>query len=327
MFFKYNKNKSMSNLRKLRKSSTNEVKNELITNNYTNLENGKLSDTALTNISNTSNQIVEYAVNNQTRFEEISSNPKLANNKEEMLIVLQQREIIILYDKSGSMGSIDNDPTKDSTLNSNNNWTRWDSAKIAITAIMELALSFDKNNEIDIMAFPGSKKSNVFSFGKYSFNINKIKNISEIEKIFRDTYPSDTTPLGEALTYLRQNKLDALLKEKQPFTVIIMTDGTPDNQENVKEFFAKLIKDYKLNTEQNKHLAAFSFVQIGDDDNASQFLESLDDDMATYLKKKGINTPVDIIDTKKDNFIFGTDKFKNSNWKGPFALFWDAIFD
>jgi len=310
----------MSNLRNLRS-----IKQELTNKEFTNVKNGKLTETALINISNNSTLVFETAKNNLNRFEEITKNPMLANNSNELLMALQQREIIILYDKSGSMTSSDNDPRQDSTLN-NSNWTRWDSAKIAITSILELALSFDMNNTIDIMAFPGNKNNNIFSFGQYIFNINQIKNIFEIEEIFRNTFPQDTTPLAEALTYLRKNKLDMLLEEKQSFTVVIMTDGIPNNENNVKEFFANLIKDHKLYDEKNKYLAAFSFVQIGNDNSASKFLESLDDNMINYLRQKNIS-PVDIIDTKKDNFIFGTDEYKSLDWKGPFALFYDAIFD
>ena len=40
-----------------------------------------------------------------------------------------------------------------------------------------------------------------------------------------------------------------------------------------------------------------------------------------------MDVKVDIVDTKEDNFLFGTGKFRKQEGIGPFALFWDALYD
>ena len=56
--------------------------------------------------------------------------------------------------------------------------------------------------------------------------------------------------------------------------------------------------------------------------SAVKFLEDLDDNLIRELR---VN--VDIVDTKEDNFLFGTGRYSGEEGVGPFALFWDALYD
>ena len=103
---------------------------------------------------------------------------------------------------------------------------------------------------------------------------------------------------------------------------MILTDGAPNDTRKVKKFFKKLIKNHNLEDYGRETLAAFSFVRMGDDSGASRFLQDLDDNL---IRETGVK--VDIVDTKEDNFLFGTGRYKGYSSVGPFAMFWDALYD
>ena len=69
-------------------------------------------------------------------------------------------------------------------------------------------------------------------------------------------------------------------------TILVVTDGKPDDQEAV----AKAIIEASKQIDKDEELA-ISFIQIGNDKEATEFLKFLDDD----LKKMGAK--FDIVDT------------------------------
>jgi hypothetical protein len=310
------------------------------------MDHGKPSQTALRNIEESSNNALVVFEKNPERYQELVENPKLASTNDEKVGIMGSREIFILVDRSGSMGGSDTNPqlsnadiqkygsswslfgggSKSSSSASAQQqqpqqpWTLWDSARVATESIMELSLAMDKDHKLDVMMFPPQDVNYVTT--PYRFSIMETTQIADVQALFKRNRPGGSTPLAEALEYLRTAKLDALLGQGLPFTVIIMTDGTPDNTQNVREFFVNLVNKYDLAVKGREYLAAFSFVQMGDDMSATRFLEELDDSMPSKYC-----APVDIIDTKKDNFLFGTGEYSAATWKGPFALLHDAIFD
>ncbi|NRA47455.1 MAG: VWA domain-containing protein [Oligoflexales bacterium] len=238
--------------------------------------------------------------------------PSHAQNEQEKLAILSAREIFIMVDRSGSMGLSDENPTGRSTWG---NWSRWDSARVAAESISELAISLDADNKVELIFWSG---------GGFGLKTKKrtMSGVNDISKMFKKYGPNGSTPLAEALQDVYKSRLKSLLKKGEPFTVLILTDGAPDNEYEVKEFFAKIIRENDLEKPGRQTLAAFSFIRMGDDPSAIHFLEDLDDNLV-----KQLNVSVDIVDTKEDNFLFGTGKFVNHQGIGPLAVFWDAIFD
>lgn len=254
-------------------------------------------------------QEVEKIDTKSERYTSIAVNPSLAQNDNEALGALQSREIFLLIDQSGSMSNDDADPRSDRFTPSEPNWTLWDSARVAAEGLAEVALALDKNGEVPVYFFHGAK------------TVQSIvaKTVPDITQAFKNQHPSGGTPLAKALNVLYKDHLKELLKKGQPFTVVTLTDGVPDDKSDVKKFFKAIVKKYKLASPEKKYLAAFSFIQMGDSKSAEKFLTDLDDNMSPSIG-------VDIIDTKKDNFIFGTDP-KCAQDCGPLAIFRDAIFD
>lgn len=323
----------MSRFQKILKADPKTESQDLVV-----LEKGRTSKASLDIITASSNAAFEEFQENPEKYKQLVENPNLATSKEERIGIMSAREIIILIDKSGSMSGSDVNPQEESITQkkwsiwggssseepqkTSQKWTLWDSARVATESILEVSLAMDANHKIEITTFPAINEKGL---AKGDYKLYETGSFADVQQIFH-TQPGGSTPLADALESIKLQRLDNLLVEGTPFTVIIMTDGVPDNKESVKSFFVNLIKQHKLYEKGREYLAAFSFVQMGDDYSATQFLKDLDDNMASYYKKQGVPV-VDIIDTKKDNFLFGTDEFKNELWKGPFALLHDAIFD
>ena len=279
-----------------------------IKNKYGYTENGKMRQSDLEDLA--AEVVSSQKSMSNEHYVEVVADPQKANNDRERLAALSAREIFILIDRSGSMGTHDENPTgqKQSMWTS---WTRWDSARVAAESIVELALSLDADNKVEVTLWSGG-----------GFKRSEIVKINDISKLFSKNSPSGSTPLAEALEDVYKRRLKDLLKKSEPFTVVILTDGAPDDTKRVKGFFKKIIKDHRLEDYGRETLAAFSFIRMGDDSGATSFLQDLDDNLIRELGVK-----VDIVDTKEDNFLFGTGKYLGISPVGPFAIFWDALYD
>lgn len=283
-----------------------------VKNKYGVTQNGKMPAEALEDLSQ---EIIRTKQGmTQQHYEDIVSNPKNSTNDSEKLAALSSREIFILVDRSGSMSASDDNPLLSSDKRQSGSWTRWDSARVAAESIMELALSMDKDGEVELVFWSGG-------FGT-SLKKKTVSSVDSIGKMFKKYSPGGSTPLAQVLEKTYKKRLKGLLQKNEPFTVIILTDGSPDDQDRVKRFFKKIVEDHHLDQPGRETLAAFSFIRMGDDYGAIQFLEDLDDNLMAEM-----NIKADIVDTKEDNFLFGTGKFAGQSSVGPFVVFWDAIFD
>ncbi len=250
------------------------------------------------------------------RYDDIVSNPEAAHNDHERMIALASREIFILIDRSGSMSSKDNDPTVQHDYNGKNySWTRWESARVAVKSIMEVALTLDKDAKVEVILWDGI-------LGVLRCERSAATCTRDVDNLFDKHHPRGNTPLSKALKDLYKNRLKGLFAKGEPATVVVLTDGVPDKPESVKKILKHIVKDSNLEKAGRETLAAFSFVQMGDDLGAERFLMDLDDNL---IRETGIR--VDIVDTKKDDFLFGTGAYLGKTGVGPFALLWDAIYD
>lgn len=200
------------------------------------------------------------------------------------------RKYAIIIDRSGSMKSPDGFGK-----------TRWDSARKAVEKLVDAVFKYDDDGRVPLYLFDDQVEF-----------VGECTSSSQVKGVFESYKPRGTTKLAECLdlamkTYLPKNRSDAEFLPGSTFIVIL--DGTCDNKDAVKT----VIRHYAdpANGYIKSHCdAAISFVRIGDDPGAIQFLQELDDGSPEYP---------DIIDTKADNFIYQ----KN----GPQKLLYDAIFD
>lgn len=231
----------------------------------------------------------EYAIAARSNPEVISEMAETPAEKEGLKREALVRQYVLLIDKSGSMSWPDRDGR-----------TRWDSAQKATEALIPAVFKHDVDKSIP-----------VYVFDSETIFVGECTDVSQVCEIFSNYGPGTTTNLSGALeqameTYLGKNRVNYELVPGTTF--IVLLDGGADSPDRVLKVLRKFA-DPKNGYIQHHTQAAVSFVQIADDESATKFLEILDD-----------LSPLDIVDTKKDDIIF-------SGTGGVEKLLHDAIFD
>lgn len=177
---------------------------------------------------------------------------------------LEGRDFSVLIDRSGSMAM------------GNGSQTRWQSAQEGAVALASKCAQFDPDG-IEVMLF-GSK---VIKFDDVTPD--------KVAAIFKEYDPMGSTNLTGCLeAYFSgyfERKTTGKAKAKGE-VVLVITDGEPDNRASV----AKVIVEATKKLEREDELG-ITFIQVGDDKGATDFLKFLDDD----LEKQGAK--YDIVDT------------------------------
>lgn len=170
-----------------------------------------------------------------------------------------KRDYVLIIDKSGSMA----------TRDCPNGKTRWEYCQESTFALASKMETLDPDG-IDLYVFSGG-------FKKY-YNVTSDK----VGQIFKENEPSGSTALDSVL----QDAIDGYFANpKNHMTIMVVTDGEPNDQEAVK----KVIVGASNKLDADEQLA-ISFIQIGKDEGAKKYLKTLDDDL------KGAK--FDIVDAK-----------------------------
>jgi len=164
------------------------------------------------------------------------------------------RNYTIIIDKSGSMSTADV-----------NGKSRWLAAQESTLAIARHVEALDPDG-LTVYFFSGSFKRH-----------DNVKS-DAVEKVFKEHAPLGSTALHLVLE-------DALAKAQNPETILVITDGEPDDRQAVEKAIVNV-----TNKIENGEELAISFFQVGSDASAQKFLQGLDDDI------KGAK--FDIVDTK-----------------------------
>ncbi|AFY82328.1 vWA domain-containing protein [Oscillatoria acuminata] len=180
--------------------------------------------------------------------------------------MLDNRDYTLIIDKSGSM----------STPDQRGGRTRWQEAQESTLALARKCEELDPDG-ITVYVFSGR-------FKRYD-NVTAAK----VEQIFQENEPAGRTDLAGVL----QDALNDYFKRKSAGqtqlngeTILAITDGEPDDRKAVM----KVIIEASRRIDKDEELA-ISFIQIGNDRTATQFLKALDDDLINAGAK------FDIVDT------------------------------
>lgn len=180
--------------------------------------------------------------------------------------MLDNRDYTLIIDKSGSM----------STPDQRGGRTRWQEAQESTLALARKCEELDPDG-ITVYVFSGR-------FKRYD-NVTAAK----VEQIFQENEPAGRTDLAGVL----QDALNNYFKRKSAGqtqlngeTILAITDGEPDDRKAVM----KVIIEASRQIDKDEELA-ISFIQIGNDRTATQFLKALDDDLVNAGAK------FDIVDT------------------------------
>ncbi len=178
---------------------------------------------------------------------------------------IENRDYTIIIDKSGSMNT-----------NDCNGRSRWLAAEESTVGLAHKVATLDPDG-LTVYFFNGGFKRHD--------NVGPEK----VSQVFKEHEPNGSTNLAAVLHDVfanwRSRKGDGKLKGGD--TVLVITDGTPDD----KAAAAKEIVAVSKLMDSDAELAV-SFLQIGRDTGAQQFLKGLDDDLTSQGAK------FDLVDAK-----------------------------
>ncbi|WP_414622666.1 VWA domain-containing protein [Calothrix sp. CCY 0018] len=185
--------------------------------------------------------------------------------------MLEDRDYTIIIDKSGSMSAKDQQGGK----------SRWEMMQESTLALARKCEQFDPDG-ITVYTFSNR-------FKRYD-NVTTTK----IAQIFKESEPIGNTRLAEvlqdALNIYFQRKASGKTKQNGE-TILVVTDGEADDRKAVM----KVIIEASWQMERDEELA-ISFIQIGNDLEATGFLKRLDDELKSKDKSDG-GAKFDIVDT------------------------------
>ena len=181
-------------------------------------------------------------------------------------MMIKDRDYTLILDKSGSMSK--REPNADKS--------RWQSAEESTLALARKCEQFDPDG-LTVYLFSSR-------FKRYD-NVTSEK----VEQIFLENDPVGSTNLTAVLEDAFRDYFERKAKGKTKAngeTILVITDGEPDDRRSVIESIInasrKLDRDEEL---------AVSFIQVGQDLSAREFLKALDDQL---LK---VGAQFDIVDT------------------------------
>ncbi|OUL32745.1 VWA domain-containing protein [Nostoc sp. 106C] len=180
--------------------------------------------------------------------------------------MLENRDYTLIIDKSGSMATPDQKGGR----------TRWVAAQESTLALASKCEQFDPDG-ITIYVFSGK-------FKRYE-NVTSAK----VSQIFRENDPSGSTDLAGVLKHATDDYFQRkAAKQNKPNgeTILVVTDGEPDDRKAVM----KVIIEASRHMDRDEELA-ISFIQVGNDAQATRFLKVLDDEL------QGAGAKFDICDT------------------------------
>lgn len=192
-----------------------------------------------------------------------------------------ERDYIIIVDKSSSM-------TRSRTTNTNKVVTRWEEAQEIVSYLANEVCKCDTDG-ITLYFFSEVNARIKVPFTKY----DKITSAQRVMDLFAD--PVNEPHSGTDMTSVLKDTLDGFFSKsasnnKKPLTILFITDGSPANPKTTSQ----VIIDATQHMSRDDELS-ISFVQVGDDANAEEFLTKIDD----QLRDKGAKFDVvDVITAK-----------------------------
>lgn len=173
---------------------------------------------------------------------------------------IENRDYVLCIDKSGSM-----------SINDCNGKSRWDYCKESVLGLLNKLSTIDPDG-VDL----------------YFYNTSFTKHENVTPQTLNDVW-SKTSPIGGTMfaPVLKDVFNQHFSKQARPTTVLFITDGEASDQGDTINEIVKAANKLEADAE-----LAVSFIQVGKDGAASEFLRKLDDDL------QGKGAKFDIVDAK-----------------------------
>ena len=179
--------------------------------------------------------------------------PVSARKKENVYGRLKSYDTKLLIDDSASMWG-----------------ENWETVKRAVAAIAPIAVQYDRDG-IDVQFFTEFiPKENRYG----------LRSASEVMALFEEIEPDGDTPTADKLKeeLAEYCRLYNHNRDIKGLNLIVFTDGDPSPGQDVKSVLVEFAQKLK-NLDAPEFQVGVQFVQIGDDEKATNFLRSLDDDL------------------------------------------------
>lgn len=166
---------------------------------------------------------------------------------------LKKYDTVFLVDDSGSMLG-----------------PRWDTTAAVLAKIASIAVQYDKDG-VDVRFFNSSPDD------EERLNLDTAE---KVNCLFKKVSPEGPTPTADVLDAELNNYIYKYRGNRniRGLNLIILTDGEPDEDQDVANVIVGFTKVLKEDSAPRDHVG-IQFVQIGGDEAASEFLRSLDDDL------------------------------------------------
>lgn len=191
-------------------------------------------------------------------------------------IDLSSTDVYFLVDISGSM-NVDVLPGV----------SRWDFMKEWMRSAVDAAIKVDTDG-VGIGFFNHALTKN-----------DSISSISDFDAFVSSVTPGGNTMMGSAVKTIVDQWFSCMEADinTKPLRLIVFTDGEATDGNNLKNNIVGFVNNMQKMGLADHHLA-ISFVQVGDDPQATAFLQGLDD-----LRNTMPSLAFDIIDTKSSEWV------------------------
>lgn len=189
---------------------------------------------------------------------------------------LNDRDYTLIIDKSGSMSEKDQAGGK----------SRWKVMQESTLALATKCEEFDPDG-ITVYTFSSG-------FKRYD-NVTANKVI----QIFKENEPVGRTEMAKVLNHAFENyfqRRESGQTKPSGEIILVVTDGQPENEKSVITAISEATQ--RLNGEQE---LGISFIQIGNDPEATIFLKALDDDLQSLGAKFDIVDTITIQEIEEEN--------------------------
>ncbi|KAL4742165.1 hypothetical protein BDV11DRAFT_181206 [Aspergillus similis] len=183
---------------------------------------------------------------------------------------------------------------------------RWREAEDAIAAIAPICTHYDADG-VDIYFLNHRNRSRSSSESGAAGGYKNVTDAQGVREIFKSVSPSGATPIGTRLhqiltPYLRDLKRltsQGREAELKPLNIIVITDGAfTDDAESVVISAARQLDDPSIQAVPWQ--VGIQFFQVGDDQQAKEYLQALDDELVRRRSYDGMRDIVDTVPWKGD---------------------------
>lgn len=167
--------------------------------------------------------------------------------------------------------------------------TRWEKAVVGLDQIVSEVVKVDPDG-VDIVCFGGDFETEWY---------RNVKSTKGLEEMVNDKRPSGICHMGAAMDECIKEAFDEKDMTKRPVAILVLTAGKPDDADALDATLLGAVN--RIADTCSTCPLSVTFVQIGDDSEATEYLKHLDGHIQAESAANG--QTFDLVDTIKDDEI------------------------